>query len=55
MPVAWDELPSLKGGAHWSVATVHTRLDQGNGPWQDYESSRVALAAAMKTLGFQRS
>jgi bifunctional non-homologous end joining protein LigD len=54
VPVRWDELPALKSGAHWTVRTVHTRLDEGNAPWADYESSRVALAAAMKKLGFRR-
>ena len=44
---------ALKGGAHWSVPTVHQRLDQGNAPWAEYEGSRVALAAAMKKLGFE--
>ena len=52
VPVRWDELASLKSGAHWTVASVHTRLDQGNAPWSDYEKSRVALGAAMKKLGF---
>jgi bifunctional non-homologous end joining protein LigD len=54
VPVRWDELAGLEGGAHWSVATVGQRLEQGNTPWQDYEASRAPLAAAMKTLGFQR-
>ncbi|MGV3569770.1 MAG: DNA ligase D [Ramlibacter sp.] len=54
VPVRWDELASLKGGAHWNVGSVHTRLDQGNAPWADYEKSRVALGAAMKKLGFER-
>ena len=44
----------LKGGDHWSVGTVHTRLDEGNSPWNDYEASRTGLAAAMKALGFSR-
>ena len=52
VPVHWDELPALKGGAHWTVATVHQRLDQGNAPWDDYEARRAPLAAAMKKLGF---
>jgi bifunctional non-homologous end joining protein LigD len=52
VPVRWDELMSLKGGAHWSVPTVHQRLDQGNEPWAEYESSRAGLAGAMKKLGF---
>jgi bifunctional non-homologous end joining protein LigD len=53
VPVRWDELQALKGGAHWSVATVHTRLDAGNEPWAEYEASRATLAAAMKKLGFE--
>jgi bifunctional non-homologous end joining protein LigD len=52
VPVRWEELKNLKGGAHWTVATVHTRLDEGNAPWADYEGSRASLAAAMKKLGF---
>jgi bifunctional non-homologous end joining protein LigD len=52
VPVRWDELQGLKSGAHWTVATVHTRLDQGNDPWAEYEGSRASLAAAMKKLGF---
>lgn len=54
VPVRWDELGGLKGGAHWTVGTVHARLDQGNAPWADYEASRAPLAAAMKKLGFAR-
>ncbi|RYZ03727.1 MAG: hypothetical protein EOO24_13565, partial [Comamonadaceae bacterium] len=52
VPVRWDELATLKSGAHWTVSSVHTRLDAGNDPWADYESSRTGLAAAMKKLGF---
>lgn len=54
VPVRWDELATLKGGAHWTVGTVHHRLDQGNAPWDDYEASRTGLAEAMKKLGFER-
>ena len=53
VPVRWDELRVLKGGAHWTVRSVHTRLDEGNAPWDDYEKSRAALAAPMKKLGFE--
>jgi bifunctional non-homologous end joining protein LigD len=54
VPVRWDELMKLKSGAHWTVSTVHERLDEGNAPWSDYEKSRAPLAAAMKKLGFKR-
>jgi bifunctional non-homologous end joining protein LigD len=52
VPVRWEELKSLKSGAHWTVTSVHTRLDEGNEPWAEYEKSRVMLTAAMKKLGF---
>ncbi len=55
VPVRWDELASLDSGAHWTVASARSRLATGNTPWGDYRSSRNALAAAMKTLGFERS
>ena len=54
VPVRWNELDGLKGGAHWTVRSVHTRLDAGNEPWAQYEGSRVGLASAMKALGFKR-
>ncbi|MBC5784571.1 DNA ligase D [Ramlibacter sp. USB13] len=53
VPTRWDELPALKGGAHWTVGTAHQRLDQGNAPWDDYEKSRCTLDDAMKKLGFE--
>jgi len=53
VPVRWSELASLKGGAHWTVATVHERLDEGNEPWADYDSKRATLTAAMKAIGFR--
>jgi bifunctional non-homologous end joining protein LigD len=54
VPVRWDELEGLTSGAHWTVRTVHQRLDQGNSPWSNYDASRNALAAPMKALGFRR-
>lgn len=53
VPVRWDELEGLTGGAHWTVGSAHTRLDQGNTPWQEYEASRNGLAPAMKAMDFQ--
>jgi bifunctional non-homologous end joining protein LigD len=54
VPIAWDELDALTGGAQWTVANVEDRLSIGNTPWNDYEASRASLAGAMKALGFQR-
>ncbi len=51
VPVSWKELQSLRGGDHWSVKTVHERLDVGNEPWAGYARSARALTSAMKALG----
>ena len=53
VPVGWDELDGLRGGDHWTVATVHTRLDVGNAPWDDYAKAAKGLAPAMKLMGFK--
>ena len=52
VPVAWEELPSLRGGDHWSVQTVHDRLDSGNDPWIGYAKAARGLTVAMSTLGY---
>ncbi|XYJ08900.1 DNA ligase D [Telluria sp. B2] len=55
VPVAWDELKSLKSGDHWNVTNVHTRLDRGNEPWTGYAKAAKTLTAAMKQMGFKPS
>ncbi len=52
VPVDWSELPSLRGGDHWTVATAHSRLDRGNDPWQGYAKAAKGLGAAMKLLDY---
>jgi bifunctional non-homologous end joining protein LigD len=52
VPVGWDELAALTGGAHWRAGRMNARLSIGNAPWSDYEKSRNALSRAMKHLGF---
>jgi bifunctional non-homologous end joining protein LigD len=52
VPVAWGELPSLRGGDHWSVMTAHERLDVGNEPWTGYAKTARGLSAAMSALGY---
>ena len=51
VPVAWAELPSLRGGDHWSVKTVHERLDVSNEPWAGYARAARGLGPAMSSLG----
>jgi len=53
VPVAWSELSGLKGGAHWTVKTVDQRLRKGNSPWDGYDKAAVALAPAMRQLGYK--
>ena len=53
VPVTWEELGELRGGDHWTVATVHTRLDVGNTPWDDYAKAAKGLAPAMKLMDFK--
>ena len=53
VPVAWGELPSLSGGDHWSVKTVHERMDVGNEPWIGYAMAARGLTSAMLTLGYE--
>jgi bifunctional non-homologous end joining protein LigD len=53
MPVSWDDLPALKGGAQWTVRTAREHLSfQREDPWKDYASTRQPLTQAMKALGF---
>ena len=52
VPVAWAELSALRGGDHWSVQTVHERLDEGNEPWVGYAKAARGLSAAMSLLGY---
>ena len=54
VPIAWQELDALSGGAHWTVANIASRFPTGNGPWDGYADSAQALGGAMKTLGFDR-
>jgi bifunctional non-homologous end joining protein LigD len=52
VPVSWSQLPSLKGGANWTVKTAHLRLAEGNAPWASYGNSAGSLKSGMKLLGF---
>jgi len=53
MPVSWEQLPSLKSGAQWTIATAREYLSfQKADPWADYWTSRQSLTAAMKALGY---
>lgn len=50
VPLAWDELSTLKSSAQWTIANIHERLDVGNAPWHDYTPQ--ALSRAMRAMQF---
>lgn len=52
VPLRWDELPALKSSTQWTVANAHTRLDEGNAPWEGYAKAARTLTKAMKALGY---
>jgi len=54
MPVSWDQLPALKSGSQWTIATAREYLSfQKSDPWAGFWKSRQTLTAAMKTLGYK--
>jgi len=54
MPVTWEELPALKSGAQWSIATAREHLSfQKVEPWAEYFPARQTLTAAMKMLDYE--
>ena len=56
MPVAWEQLMALKGGAQWTIATAREYLSfEQKDPWADYWTTRQTLAEGMKTLGYKPS
>lgn len=51
MPVAWDDLPSLKSAAQWNVATAREHLSfQQDDPWAGFFGIKQTLTKAMKVL-----
>jgi bifunctional non-homologous end joining protein LigD len=52
VPLAWDELMSVKAGDQWNVHNAHTRLDKGNEPWAGYAKAARSVDAAMKKMEF---
>jgi bifunctional non-homologous end joining protein LigD len=53
VPVRWDELDMLRGGDHWTLGTIQTRLDIGNKPWSTYATSATKLDLAIKSIGYE--
>jgi bifunctional non-homologous end joining protein LigD len=51
VPVSWEQLAGLKGGAQWTIATAREHLSfERSDPWADYWKSRQTLTVARKKL-----
>ncbi|WP_250502273.1 DNA ligase D [Caballeronia sp. AZ7_KS35] len=51
MPVAWEQLADLKGGAQWNVQTAREYLSfHSEDPWRDFWSTRQSVTSAMERL-----
>jgi len=51
MPVAWEQLHELKGGAQWTIATAREYLSFAQAdPWADYWGGGQSLAEATAAL-----
>lgn len=51
VPISWDQLPELKSGAQWTIATAREYLSfEKADPWAEYWKSRQTLTAARKRL-----
>ena len=54
MPIAWDDLKTLKRSDQWTIRTAREHLSfQTADPWAGYWRKKQTLTAAMKALGFK--
>lgn len=54
MPVTWDQLRALKGGARWTIFSAPEYLSfQKDDPWAAYWSRGQELSEAMSVLDFE--
>jgi bifunctional non-homologous end joining protein LigD len=52
MPIAWDDLASLKRSDQWNVRNAREHLSfQAVDPWADYAACKQTLTAGLKALG----
>ena len=51
MPIGWEQLQELKGGAQWTIATAREYLSfQQEDPWGDFWKKRQSVERAIKML-----
>ncbi|MFJ3463493.1 DNA ligase D [Achromobacter spanius] len=44
IPLAWDELGTITGGAQWTISNIHDRLEVANSPWAGYTPQSISKA-----------
>ena len=53
MPISWEELATVKGGAQWNIANAREFLSfRKQDPWTQFWKQRQSLTRAMKFLSF---
>lgn len=51
MPISWEQLPQIGGGAHWTVRTALNHLQQQkDDPWSGYWKSRQTITEGLRRL-----
>lgn len=50
VPVGWDELEKITGGAHWHLGNIESRLRVGEAPWQGYAGVARPIGSAQRQL-----
>ncbi|NMC27112.1 MAG: hypothetical protein GYA42_03090 [Syntrophomonadaceae bacterium] len=48
MPCSWSELAYITGGAQWTIANAHLRLEASQDPWADYPETKQVISPASK-------
>lgn len=51
VPVAWEQLHSLRGSSHWTVALVHEALAEPGDPWAAYWTTAQPLPGRERLRG----
>lgn len=50
VPVGWDELEKITGGAHWHLGNIESRLRVGDAPWEGYAKAAQPIGSAQRQL-----
>lgn len=51
VPISWDQLPELRSGAQWTIATAREYLSfESADPWADYWKTKQSLTTARKLM-----